>query len=329
MDGKGIDGKGEGGQDEEISLDRVIQAEAVIDPVFTGTPSLRFPSLDDALHAAVTLKVETLNPIRSFKGRGASYYMHQHPAAHPLVVATAGNFGQGLAYAARQSGTPLTVFAATNANPLKIERMRALGAEVRLQGDDFDSAKAAAQALADDTGAHMVVDGKDAAISEGAGTIGLELLREAPAPDTLIIPLGNGAMLNGIATVVRAQAPSTKIIAVCATGAPAMERSWRSGSVIETDHVETIADGIAVRVPVPEALHAMRPRVDDVVLVDDEAILHAMRLLLAHTGLLSEPAGAVGVAALLADPNRFAGQSVATILCGSNVTDEQFTAWYV
>ena len=277
----------------------------------------------------MVLKVETLNPVRSFKGRGAYYYVHRLPERTPLVVPSAGNFGQGLAHAARAHGIPLTVFAAETANPLKVARMRELGAEVVLAGQDFDAAKVAARAHAERLGSRFIEDGRDPPISEGAGTIAVELLRWPQPFDAILVALGNGAMLNGIGTWVRAHAPQTRVIGVCARGAPAMERSWRSGRVETTAAVETIADGIGVRVPVPDALTDMRGLVDEVLLVDDATILRAMRLLLHHTGLLAEPSGAVGVAVVLAHRERFAGQRLATPLCGGNVTAEQFQAWFV
>jgi threonine dehydratase len=312
-----------------LSLARIEEAAAVIDPVFLDSPQLAFEPLSRVLGTEVVLKVEMLNPIRSFKGRGGDYYVHRLPDKTPLVVASAGNFGQGLAYAATRRGIPLTVFAAETANPMKIARMRELGAEVILAGQDFDAAKAAARTYAAEHGHRFIEDGHDAPISEGAGSMAVELLRWPHRFDAVLVALGNGAMINGIGAWVKAHAPDTRVIGVCATGAPAMEQSWRSGQVVTTAKAETIADGIGVRVPVPDALQDMRPIVDDVLLVDDATTLRAMRLLVQHTGLVVEPSGAVGVAAVMAHRARFAGQLVATPLCGGNVSREQFKAWFL
>ena len=311
-----------------LSLARIEDAAAVIDPLFRDSPQLVFGPLSRALGAEVVLKVETLNPIRSFKGRGGHYFVHCLPDRTPLVAPSAGNFGQGLAHAAGRRGIPLTVFAAESANPLKVARMRELGAEVVLSGSDFDAAKAAARAHATRHDLRFVEDGFETPISEGAGSMAVELLRWPRPFDAVLVPLGNGAMITGIGTWVKAQSPATRLIGVCAAGAPAMELSWRSGKVETTATVETIADGIGVRVPVPQALQDMRGIVDDVLLVDDATTLRAMRLLLHHTGLLVEPAGAVEVAAVLAHRKAFAGRLVATPLCGANVTREQFRAWF-
>jgi threonine dehydratase len=312
-----------------LSLDAIRQAADVIDPVFLDSPQFECDPLGSALGARVLIKVETLNPIRSFKGRGAEYFVHGlAPDAPPLVCASAGNFGQGMAWATRRRGRSLDVFAATTANPLKVERMRALGATVHLSGDDFDAAKDAARDFADRRGAWFVEDGREPAISEGAGTIALELLAGGPPFDAVVVPLGNGALLGGIATWVRAESPSTRILAVCASGAPSMERSWGAGRVITTERADTIADGIGVRVPIPEAVSDLQGIVDDVLLVDDDQTLEAMQQTLTHAGLVVEPAGAVGVAAIRAYQERFAGRRVATVLCGGNVTEEQRRLWF-
>jgi len=301
----------------------------VIDPVFLNSPQVTFDKLSRLLGAQVILKIETLNPIRSFKGRGGCFVVHDLPENSRLVVASAGNFGQGLAYAATRRGLPLTVFASTNANSLKIARMRELGAEVLVAGEDFDGAKAAAKHYAKQTGGLLIEDGRDAAISEGAGTLAVELLRWPEPLDATLIPIGNGALINGTATWIKAHSPGTRVVGVCASGAPSMERSWRTGKVESTAAANTIADGIAVRVPVHEAVADMQGIVDDVVLVDDEAIRAAMRLILDQTGILVEPSGAVGVAALQAYPSQFAGGRIATVLCGGNVTMEQFREWFL
>lgn len=302
------------------------------------TPLLDATTVAAATGAArVLLKLETLGPVRSFKARGADWFVHgllEQGGAVPaeLVCASAGNFGQGLAWAGTRRGIRVTVFAAESANPLKVERMRALGATVRLVGRDFDAAKDAARAHAAEHGLPFVEDGREPAIAEGAGTIALELLRDAatrglPAPDALLVPLGNGALLAGIAHWVRAHAPGTRLMGVAAAGAPAMVRSMEAGTLVTSDAVDTIADGIGVRVPVPEALDDLRGMVDALVLVEDVAIRDAMRLLWRTHGLVVEPAGAAGLAALLADPARWRGATVATPLCGGNVTDADAARW--
>jgi threonine dehydratase len=180
---------------KRLSLRRIEKAARCIDEVFLGSPQYEAEALGDELGLKLVCKVETANPIRSFKGRGTDYLLHRLGGKHPgrLVCASAGNFGQGLAYAARKRCIPLTVLAAENANPAKVERMRGLGAEVRPEGEDFDEAKAAARALAESEGWRFVEDGREAEIAEGAGTIALELCRWPESFDAILVPLGNGA----------------------------------------------------------------------------------------------------------------------------------------
>jgi len=311
-----------------ISLANIEAAAQLIDPLFTNTPQFVNESLSDRLGARLVCKVETLNPLRSFKGRGADYFITSlGEKPRRLVCASAGNFGQGLAFAARKHGLALEVFAAEQANPLKVAQMRRLGANVRLVGHDLDAAKEAAKTYAQDQHLCFVEDGHEVAITEGAGTIGLELSRWPEPLETVLIPVGNGALISGMGTWLKAVQPATKVVGVCASGAPAMEQSWRSRQLCTTDFVETSADGIAVRLPIATALQDMEAVVDEMLLVEDAVIHSAMRLLFEELGLVIEPAGAAGVAALLQQPARFAGQTIATVLCGGNLTETQKREW--
>jgi threonine dehydratase len=307
-----------------VSVDRIARAARRIDRVFRESPQFEADTLGAALGTRVVVKVETLNPIRSFKGRGTDFFVQELVAPPPcLVCASAGNFGQGLAFAARKHGLACEVFAAEGANPMKVERMRALGARVRIAGRDFDEAKAEARAYAARQGLPFVEDGREPAIAEGAGTIALELSAWPEPFEAVVVPLGNGALLGGMAAWLKHVAPSTRVVGVCAAEAPAMERSWRLQRPIETEHARTIADGIAVRVPVPAALESLRGVVDDVVLVSERALRSACRLLFDSLGLVVEPAGAAGVAALLEHRGMLAHGLIATPLCGGNLTREQ------
>ncbi|MGI9520278.1 MAG: threonine ammonia-lyase [Hyphomicrobiaceae bacterium] len=314
-----------------VTIDAIRNAENIIDPTFLHSPQLEFAPLSTAVGCNIVLKIETLNPIRCFKGRGADFLLAEARRTgddRPIVCASAGNFGQAMAYSGARRGVPVSVFAAENASPFKIDRMRQLGANVQLFGTDFDTAKEEARRYAAKAGARMVEDSKDVETVVGAGTIGLEMTRLEGAPlDAIVVPLGNGAMINGVATAIKAISPTTRVIAVQASGAPAMIESWRNNAVIESEFIDTIADGIAVRVPVPEALADMQEVVDDGVLVDDDLTIEAMKLIHWHAGLVAEPSGAIGLAAILGHANQFADKRVATIICGSNLTRNQMRAW--
>ncbi len=303
--------------DVAISIDRISEAVGVIDPVFIDSPQFECEPISDRLGVSTILKVECANPIRSFKGRGADYLLHRlGPQPNGIVCASAGNFGQGMAFAARKRGVPITVFAALGANAFKVERMRALGADVQLQGDDFDAAKEGAIRHAAETGALYVEDGLPAPIAEGAGTMAVELTRWNAPIDAVMVPLGNGSLVNGIGTWLRHASRATRVII-----------SWRTGKPVTTDSIDTIANGIAVRVPVPEALEVMRAVVDEVMLVTDEEMLAAMKDLHLDAGLVVEPAGAAGLAAVAARRKELAGRRVAVVITGGNLTADQIRRW--
>ena len=295
----------------------------MIDPVFRDTPQFKVESLQEPLGCDVVLKVESVNPIRSFKGRGTDLLARTAGDGAPLACASAGNFGQGLAYAGRTHGLEVHVYAAATANPLKLERMRALRAEVHLVDGDFDDAKTAVEEAAAEHGWQLVVDGLAPEIAEGAATMALELARFGRL-DHVLVPVGNGSLICGVASWLKEVSPDTEIVAVGPVGAPAMEQAWRTGEMAAGGSTTTIADGLAARVPVPEALHLMRRIVDRFVLVEDNLLLRAVGLVHEHTGLVSEPSGVAGIAAILALGEELQGRTVATPLCGSNVAPDLF-----
>lgn len=303
-----------------ITRDEIDEARRRIDPVFLDSPLAGHAQLDAALGCRLAIKVETLNPVRSFKGRGTEAFAALALApGERCVTASAGNFGQGLARAVLGRGGNCTVFAATTANPAKVETLRLMGAEVHLHGSDFDAAKDAARLYAADRGLRFVEDGAERTIAAGAGTMGVELAERLGELDAVVVPLGNGALLAGVGAAMRALAPRTEIIAVVAEGAPSMKLSLEAGRVVETEAAHTIADGIAVRRPVPEAFPMLTGCFDAVMAVSDDDIRAAMRLTAVHLGLIAEPSGAAGIAAILAAPDRFRDRRAATILTGGNI----------
>jgi threonine dehydratase len=313
-----------------LDMQRVRDAVGPIDPVFLSTPLFESVPLSEVLGCSVTLKVETLNPVRSFKGRGTETVMSalsregRFPSA---VCASAGNLGQALAYSGARRGIPVAVFAAETASPHKIARMRSLGATVHLEGDDIEMPRVLARAHAADQGSYLVEDSLDLATCEGAATIGLELADGAAPFDVVLLALGGGALASGVGYVLRELCPQTQVIAVQPVGAPAMALSWRKRTVVTTDTIDTIADGVAGRYPIPEVLDDLLAIVHDVVLVDDDSIKEGMRHLFELSGLVAEPSAALGVAAILENRERFQGLTVATIVCGSNISSDDFRRW--
>jgi len=312
-----------------LRLDRVRDAVGEIDPVFLDTPALPCAPLGWTLGCSVTLKVETLNPVRSFKGRGTETVaaLARGKGASRVVCASAGNLGQALAYSGARRGLEVTVVAARTANPLKLRQIAAFGADVRLEGEDIEDARLLAREIAEADGAYLVEDSLDLATCEGAATIGLELVRDDPGLDVVLVAVGGGAMASGVGYAVRSLADEVEVIGIQPVGAPAMALSWRRGTVVETDRIDTIADGVAGRCPIPEVLDDLLLVLDDVLLVREDSIEIGMHALHEHAGLVVEPSAALGIAAVLEQPERFAGRRVTTILCGSNVIPADFARW--
>jgi threonine dehydratase len=312
----------------DVTADAIRLAHRRIPSAFRNSPQFISEPLSEVIGVPVVVKLETANPIGSFKGRGTWLAISELVAGgrvgerQGVVVASAGNFGQGVAYAGRAMGVPVIVVAATTANPTKVAAMRRLGAEVRTMGEDFDAARLAASDLAADSGWHLLVDGEDPWISIGAGTIALELTDGAasvdlPALERFYVPVGNGALIAGIGTWLRSTASATRVIGVQAAGAPAMTLSWRERRPIETPSADTIADGIAARVPVPAALELMIAVVDEMLLVDDDQILAATRELSVAVPTTVEPAaGAAWAAVRAAEPHAGA---IGVLVTGGNV----------
>jgi peptide deformylase len=305
-----------------ISLTRIKQAHEHINPTFINSPLVQSDSLSQRINTNVWLKDETQNPIGCFKARGAENYLAilaKAAAKKPIVCASAGNWGLALAWSCHQRNYPLYVFVPVNANAVKVDKIQSLGATIIKSGKDFDDAKQQAKVFSQEQDYLFVEDGKEVSVSEGAGTIGIELLDAKRDLDAVYIPLGNGALISGIACWIKAASPGTKIIGVVPQGADSMYHSWKSSSPVIRNAVNTIADGLAVRIPVPEAVEDIKGIVDDVILVDDEMILQAMQMMEAHDSLILEPSGAAGIAGLLASHHQSSSdENVAVILTGAN-----------
>lgn len=301
----------------------------MIEPVFLDTPLYRCEALEPELGCAVSVKLETANPVRSFKGRGTEVVagLLAGDGARAAVCASAGNLGQALAWSGRGRGLDITVVASRFAPAAKLARIRALDATLELVDGDFDMARERAAAIARRDGIRLVEDSQDIETCEGAATVGLELAAAATPFDAVLIALGGGALATGVGHVMKTLAPGTEVICVQPSGAPAMTRSWHERRVITTDSTNTIADGVAGRCPIPVVLADLLLVADDAVLVEETSIISAMRLLHEHAGLIVEPSAALGIAAILEDRDRFADRHVATILCGSNVDVDAYHRW--
>jgi threonine dehydratase len=314
--------------DPSLDPDAIRAAYAAIPAAFRDTPQYVHEGLSARLGRPVIVKLETANPIRSFKGRGTWVAVTaladegRIGPDRPVVCASAGNFGQGIAYAARALGVPAVVFCSTRANQGKVARMRALGAAVHEVGDDFDTAREAAEAFAVERGALLLDDGDDVRISTGAATLALEVTDavergELPPPSIASIPVGNGALAIGVASWLRAATPACHVLGVQAELADAMLRSWRAGRPIDIETAATYADGIASRVAVPRAVALMAGRFDQMVSVSEADLHDAQDLLTRELGVTVEGAAAAAWAGLLRAPGP--DGAALMVITGSNV----------
>nr|WP_279436318.1 pyridoxal-phosphate dependent enzyme [Actinomadura sp. 7K534] len=297
--------------------------------MFLDSPLFGCDALGRALGCAVSIKLETANPVRSFKARGTELVVGglRDQGRTAVVCASAGNLGWALGWSGRRHGMDVTVVASRRAPAAKLDRIRASGAVLEVVDGDFELARERAAEIARRRCIRLVEDSLDVETCEGAATIGLELAQQAPSADAVLIALGGGAMATGVGYVLKVLAPGTEVICVQPRGAPAMTRSWRERRVVTTDSADTIADGVAGRYPIPAVLDDLLVVADDAVLVEEASIMAGMRLLLQHAGLVVEPSAALGVAAVLEDPDRFAGRHVVTIICGSNVDLDDYHRW--
>ncbi|MEY9102409.1 threonine ammonia-lyase [Sinorhizobium fredii] len=316
--------------DTRLDLDRILATRGQISSVFRDTPQFACPALGDVLGCEVVIKLETANPIRCFKGRGTEVIMSRlasSPDPKAAVCASAGNLGQALAHSGRARGIGVTVVAATSANPAKIDRIRRLGAAVDLVEGDIEEARQRAREIAASDNALLVEDSENLDTCEAAGTIGLELIEGYARIDTILLALGGGALATGVGHVFKSLSPTTEVVCIQPSGAPALALSWRARSVVTTDRTDTIADGVAGRFPIAVVLQDLLAVADQVPLVEEASIKAGMRLLHRHAGLVVEPSAALGIAAILEDPSRYRGKRVVAVICGSNVLPDAFSAW--
>ena len=284
------------------------------------TPCMPSRTLSALIGCEVFLKFENLQFTASFKERGALNKMAQLTAverACGVLAVSAGNHAQGVAYHAERMGIPATIVMPRFAPAVKVERTRGFGARVLLEGDTFDDARAFGLQLAHDRGLTLVHPYDDLAVMAGQGTIGLEMLAQQPSIDTLVVAIGGGGLISGVATAARALRPGIEVIGVQTERFPA---AWNAlhGQARECAQA-TIADGIAVKSLGALTLPFLRDRVDDVLLVSEDDIEQAILMLLEIEKTVVEGAGAVGLAALMKHGARFQGRRVGLILCGGNI----------
>jgi threonine dehydratase len=312
----------------ELTVAAVRAAQDTVHRHLPATPMWAYPILSDAAGAAVFVKHENVQPVGAFKVRGGLTLldaMSPEERRRGTVSYSTGNHALSLAYAAAVFGTPCTMVMPAGANPVKAAAVRGYGAEVVLTGDDLEGAQEYAGKLAADTGARLVSPGDTPELLAGVGTLYLEVLRDQPDLDAIVVPIGSGTGAAAAGVVARELAPRCAVIGVQSSASPAGYESWRSGRLEQRPN-RTRVDGLATGRGYALPQRLMRTGLADFLLVDDDQITSAQRLLATAAHTLAEGAGAAALAGVLSRPDLFAGRKIAIICTGGNASPAELAA---
>lgn len=310
---------------EAITPEVVEQAAADLSQYLAPTPLQYSRAFTAKARCHVHFKIEAIQPVRSFKVRGAlNKIVHLHPEerAGGVITASAGNHGQGVAYGASVFKIPATVFVPESANPLKVEAIKRMGGRVVHAGRAYQDAYLEAMRAQEESHATFVHAFDDPWVIAGQGSIAVELLQQLPEFDTILVPVGGGGLISGIALYLKARRPSVRVIGVEPAGADGLRRSLDAGRIVAVDRVHTMADGLAASAPGRLCFDIARRSVDEVLIVQEQEMLRAIRLFFEWEHLLAEPAGAAALAALLYHYRPSPSERVVVLLSGANVTDD-------
>jgi len=304
-------------------IDAIREAREFLAKYFAVTRLIAAPFLSGRAGRRVWLKLEAELPTGSFKVRGALWALAtrlKRGRVEEVIASSTGNHGAAVAWAAKLLGVAARIFLPMGCNPVKRGRIASLGAEIVESGAaDLAAAFELANEYAKRPGVYFLNDATDADLPAGPATIGCEILEQMPDVDAIVVPMGDTALIRGVAAAVKQIAPRVKIIGVQAERAPSYFLSWKEERVVETEMCETIADGLATRTPDASNVRELKSLVDDVVLVSEEQMLRAIEILFVEEHVLAEPAGAASTAALLAAGADFGG-TVALLVSGANIS---------
>ncbi|MBA4017639.1 MAG: threonine ammonia-lyase [Pirellula sp.] len=304
------------------TLDDVLAAQRTIRPLVPPSPLYRHAGLCELLGCELWIKHENYLPTGAFKVRGGvnlAANLSRDKRRSGVVTASTGNHGQSIAFAARHFGVRAVVCAPTNTTDVKLAGMRGYGAEVVLTGENFEEARRHAEGLRDRDGMRFISSGNEPLLIAGVATHTLEIFAESPPPDLIIVPLGGGSGAAGCALVAKSVSPRTKVVAVQAAGAPAAMLTWRDRTP-RTAPIRTAAAGLATGESFELPQRLLQRHLDDCLLVEDDELFRAVRLLLEHAKTLAEPAGASPLAAALRMGESLRGRRVVLILSGGNIS---------
>jgi threonine dehydratase len=307
------------------NISTIRAAQKFLAKYFAPTRLIAAPFLSQRAGKNVYLKLETELPNGSFKVRGAAWALAQRLHRGPIrevVACSTGNHGAAVAYAAKEFGIKARIFLPANCNPVKRGRIVALGAAIT-ESEDSDPASAfrLTTEYAKRPGVFFLNDATDEDLPAGPATIGCEILEQLPETSAIVVPMGDTALIRGIAAAAKQIAPQVKIIGVQAELAPSYYLSWKAGKVVGTETCDTIADGLATRTPEAANVREVKSLVDEVVLVSEEQMLRAIETLLLEEHVLAEPAGAASTAALLQVSSGY-GENFALVVSGANISRE-------
>lgn len=306
-----------------IALNKIVQAKKQVSSIVNNTPFVKAPLLSELVNAEVYLKKENLQITGAYKLRGAYNKiasLSKDEKKLGVIAASAGNHAQGVAYSAKEFKIRAVIVMPEATPLLKVTGTKDLGAEVILHGDNYDEAYAYAQNISKEEGLTFIHPFEDEVVIAGQGTVALEMLEEVDDLDCVVVPIGGGGLISGVASVIKQLDPTIKIVGVTAKGAPAMFESFKAKNVIHSKSVRSIADGIAVRDTSAKNLAHILECVDSIVQVDDEEIATAILFLLERQKLVVEGGGAAGVAALMHHKFDFKPNSkIGVILSGGNI----------
>ena len=309
-----------------ITIADVLQARQRIAPYLMPTPAHRYPALEKKIGFNLWIKHENHQPTGAFKVRGGVNYCGALPPDERnrgVIAASTGNHGQSVAFAARLYGIPAKIVVPEGANPDKVRAIENLGAEIIYHGKHYEECKRHAEELADSTGIRYISAGDEPLLISGVGTYALELMEAVPDLDVIYVPVGGGSGASGCCIVGHAVRPGLKVIGVQSAHAPAVFESWKSGKTVITDSADTFAEGLATLSPFELPLNILRRELDDFVLVTDDELRAAIRMLLTYTHNIAEGAGAAAFAAAWREREKWQRKNVAVIMSGGNLTMEQ------
>jgi len=307
------------------TLDLVRSAREALAKRLSATRLVGASYLSKVSGRNIFLKLETDLPTGSFKVRGALYTLAlrlQRSPLHEVVTHSTGNHGAAVAYAAKVLGVRAKIFLPERCNPVKRARIAFFGAEIVEKGRDIAEAwKLATEECASNPGAFFLNDATDPDLPAATGVIGLEILEQLPQVQAIIVPVGDSALLRGVASAAKQISPGVRIIGVQAEQAPSYFLSWKSGKIVTTDSCDTVADGLATRTPVQANLELIRAMADDFVLVSEDELLRSIEILLLEEHVVAEAAGAASTAALLKSnglPENV--ENIVLVVSGANVS---------